>query len=505
MLPCCSGELGISMNECDEMAAALKEHPEVKDADVRDQEDASGSRCRIAYVIPRTDPAEVARRGQWMKWRSIFDSIVRHAPKNTVDATADPTVDPTFQTAGWNSSYTGQPLSADEMRQWLEDRINLAQQLRPRRILELGCGTGLLLFRLAPGCSEYVGTDISSLSLDHIRRHLPTTDIPADRVRLHERPAHDFSDLPTGHFDLVILNSVVQYFPDVDYLLRVLRGAAATVAPGGSILLGDIRSLPLREPFHTSVQIVRAAPDETIPEVQKRIHSRLAGENELLLDPAFFAALPRTIERFGHVDVRLTRGLASNELTRYRYNVLLHLDRTSTDRPGQSLDWEAGNWTMTAVRDLLARRPARLEFVRIPNARVQPDVRLTRLFNEPGRHPTIGELRAAPASGTSGVDPEEFHTLGELGYKAWLCWSADSREGRFDAVLTPSSDAPAPGPRFALTRETVDRPWTSYATQPIRRSGDEALSAILRAHLQQRKPAMVPSTFVFLDQLPSRD
>ena len=45
------------------------------------------------------------------------------------------------------------------------------------------------------------------------------------QVRLSRRMADDFSGLEPGSFDLVVLNSVIQYFPDVDYLRRVLQGA----------------------------------------------------------------------------------------------------------------------------------------------------------------------------------------------------------------------------------------------------------------------------------------
>ena len=34
--------------------------------------------------------------------------------------------------------------------------------LKPRRVLEIGCGTGLLLFRVAPHCESYVGVDFSA-------------------------------------------------------------------------------------------------------------------------------------------------------------------------------------------------------------------------------------------------------------------------------------------------------------------------------------------------------
>ena len=70
--------------------------------------------------------------------------------------------------------------------------------LRPRRVLEIGCGTGLLLFRLAPACGRYVATDFSA------RR--PWSRRPAARcrrdsicqVQLLNRTADDFSGFEPG-------------------------------------------------------------------------------------------------------------------------------------------------------------------------------------------------------------------------------------------------------------------------------------------------------------------
>src|SRR6185369_16387658 len=85
--------------------------------------------------------------------------------------------DPTFNIAGWTSSYTGQPIPADEMRVWVEATVARIRALRPRRVLEIGCGTGLLLFRIAPTCEQYVGTDFAQAALDHIRQQSPPAHV----------------------------------------------------------------------------------------------------------------------------------------------------------------------------------------------------------------------------------------------------------------------------------------------------------------------------------------
>ena len=51
--------------------------------------------------------------------------------------------------------------------------VERIRELRPRPILQLGCGTGLLLFRLAPGCEAYTGTDFSPVRLNGRRHRRP--------------------------------------------------------------------------------------------------------------------------------------------------------------------------------------------------------------------------------------------------------------------------------------------------------------------------------------------
>src|SRR6185369_11787289 len=154
----------------------------------------------------------------------------------------------------WNSSYTGEPIPAEEMREWADDAVERILSLEPKRALEIGCGTGLLLFKLAPYCESYVGTDFSPAALSYVRQHLANDD----KVVLLERRADDFRDIEPNSFDAVILNSVVQYFPSVVYLLRVLEGAVRATCSEGSVFVGDVRSLPLLEAFHTSVELAKA-------------------------------------------------------------------------------------------------------------------------------------------------------------------------------------------------------------------------------------------------------
>ncbi len=182
--------------------------------------------------------------------------------------------DPAFNISGWNSSYTGEPLAAEEMREWVDDAVQRVLSQRPRRVLEIGCGTGLLLFRIAPQLQRYLGTDFSPAALNYVREQLAEPGYALPQVSLLQQNADDFTNVEPASCDAVIINSVVQYFPGVDYLMRVLRGAVEAVAPGGFIFIGDVRSLPLLKALHASVELHKA--EAGLPVAQLRATCRAA-------------------------------------------------------------------------------------------------------------------------------------------------------------------------------------------------------------------------------------
>ncbi|WP_303175051.1 class I SAM-dependent methyltransferase, partial [uncultured Desulfovibrio sp.] len=72
----------------------------------------------------------------------------------------------------WKSACTGDPIPGNEMRQWLEDTLDAIRDLHADSILEVGCGHGLLLLRLAGECARYVGVDFSAAALNRLCKAL---------------------------------------------------------------------------------------------------------------------------------------------------------------------------------------------------------------------------------------------------------------------------------------------------------------------------------------------
>ncbi len=174
--------------------------------------------------------------------------------------------------------------------------------------------------RLAPQCQAYWGTDFSAEAIEALHGQVVAEPRLAGRVELRVQSAHVTDGLPAEFFDTIILNSVVQYFPSAEYLAEVISRTLSLLRPGGSLFIGDIRNLRLMRLFHTAVESRRMADPVAVRAAAER---SIALENELLVDPEFFAVAARVFAGIDRVDIWLKRGRFHNELTRYRYDVVV--------------------------------------------------------------------------------------------------------------------------------------------------------------------------------------
>jgi thioesterase domain-containing protein/acyl-CoA synthetase (AMP-forming)/AMP-acid ligase II/SAM-dependent methyltransferase/acyl carrier protein len=541
-----------------EVESLLRSEPTVRDAVVVPYQSGADETRLVAYVVPEvdaieslngaslqgesphgetsaaipemaethdqdTDTRELTPEGEQIAhWEEVFNTNYR---------LAHAAVDPTFNITGWNSSYSGKPLAEEQMRLWLDQTVRRIERQNPRRVLEIGCGNGLVLYRAAPGREEYVATDISPVALKSIEPQLADPARDLAHVRLEHRVADDFDGVPEGHFDLVVLNSVVQYFPDVAYLLRVLDGAMRSLRAGGAIFLGDVRNLPLLGPLAASIALYQSDGSTPSAELENLVRRRLESEQELAVDPALFPALCERYPALENARVWLKRGKETNELNAFRYDVLLqtHGREAKNGEPSRLKttrhEWSAESFTLGAIAQTLQQADEangsthQIVVSGIPNARVVDDVRLWQLLREETEFTTSGQLREHldATRPTNAVNPEDLWQLGEqLGWKTSVTFDASrpdqlevafcqvpAHSSRSKAARNVRSDKKTAAPHSTLSRNGAGRPWRAYTNTPLRGILSRRLVPLWRRSLEASLPDyMVPSTVMLLDELP---
>ncbi len=150
---------------------------------------------------------------------------------DAVAASRDP-----VEAAGFNLG--GTPVyTIDDVIGYADHVARLVLAQAPSTVLEIGFGSGLVLRRVAGQVDLYAGIEPSERA---VRDNLAWADQAGLFVDLMAGFADDVARLTSTEFDVAVLASVVQYFPDLSYLRRVLHGLAGVVRPGGAVVLADL-------------------------------------------------------------------------------------------------------------------------------------------------------------------------------------------------------------------------------------------------------------------------
>lgn len=118
--------------------------------------------------------------------------------------------------------------------------ISARVELPGKRILDVGCGGGILTEALAAAGATVTGIDMAARPLQVARMHAIESGL-ADRITYESSTVEDYAANHAGSFDVVTCLEMLEHVPDP---ASVIRACKTLLAPGGHLFLSTINRNP---------------------------------------------------------------------------------------------------------------------------------------------------------------------------------------------------------------------------------------------------------------------
>lgn len=289
--------------------------------------------AKIKYIISKKRHLRAVNDLQWSTSLDSFLCLDSHAIDNEIEETGSNFMDASLwnqvanegqdeiTSSGWVSSYTGIAFTSEEMEEYKQNVLKKLQPyLHPNsRILEIGCGSGLTAFTIAPHVGFYLGVDLSH---EIIRKNQSRAQQGLfSHLHFACYAAHEIDRLSEKAFDIVIINSVIHCFPGHNYLRSILKKMIGLLKEKAVIFLGDLMDLELKNQLKDSLRTFKEAHRD------KGLRTKLDWDQELFISRGFLLDLRSYFPSIFEVKHSQKEGSSENELTQFRFDALLFIDK----------------------------------------------------------------------------------------------------------------------------------------------------------------------------------
>ncbi|KAJ4245898.1 Nonribosomal peptide synthetase 30 [Fusarium falciforme] len=456
------------------------------------------------------------------EWKEFFDGDKYLAMEN---------VDPAKigrDFISWTSMYDGTDIDQVEMNEWLDDTIaTIRNGDSLGHVLEVGTGSGMIFFNILDGLKSYVGLDPSSRAVEYVTKAAKSIPSLANtNVRIHQGTAADVKKLPRPlRPDMVVINSVAQYFPSQEYLQELVEDLL-DIETVETIYFGDMRSWALYQQFVVSKALHQRQGKITRDDLRRSLRDMEDGEMEFLVDPGFFTGLqdrlPHLVE---HVEIVPKRMKATNELSCYRYAAVIHTKKARQVGQPQTIhtieepkwiDFKERGLDSSSLRQLLhdasSSRDPVVAVTSIPYNKVYLEsLAVQSLSNNENDdsdddgikwlEPLRREAKDCPS-----LSPLELAQLAEAaGYRVEVSWARQfSQHGGLDAVFHRRDQHDKRRVLFRFPTDHQGRlPHNPLTSKPLLQQTKQNFHQELEARLRANLPTyMIPQAITILERMP---
>ncbi len=473
--------------ELGEIETIIRKNVNVQDAvvTVYKDEELNDSRL-IAYIMPEKEygTGNEKDKSRVEEWKAIFDDTYAEEHEEVAkEAESD--------FSGWKSSYTGRQIPERDMQKWVNTTVQRIEGLRNQRILELGCGTGLLLYKLAPNTQRYVGIDLSDVAVENLKKDLAQKGEAWKHVSIYQGVADDISIVEDEKFDCVVINSVIQLFPSIQYLYEVIEKALTVLKDGGKIFIGDVRDLKFLKTFHQSVQYSKNREKDK-EGLKRKVEEAVQNDKELLVSQEFFQNLNAKLPDITGVEIMTKCFDVINELSKFRYDVVLYKNAALGEADQLIIDYKEKPFTIEELDLILKEEKEKtIKCIHIPNVILAEEQLISDYLDY--------DIREEERGKEGEFLPFNFYEIGEKQQRKCLVNMISLNElevvycknqNEIYSIMQKEAKLSLENPQF-------------YATDPTKRGSEEQLVSQLREIITKELPDyMMPSQFVMMEAFP---